>query len=229
MSPRNIVAQASRLGLDFIAVCDHNSAENVFAVRKAAELVGIEVLGGMEITTEEEVHVLAWFDKYQDDQLLSLQRIVYENLARIGQWKDIREQVVANELDEVVGFNTRPLVSATSLSVETTVEIIHSLHGAAIAAHIDREGFGILGQLGFIPAGLPLDAVEISLRTSYREAREKFRVPYPFTTSSDAHFLEDIGRASMIFRLSSATIEAIKECLASGERARCVGPDEVVG
>lgn len=161
MSPRNIAARAQGKGLDMIAVCDHNSAENVIAVRRAAERVNIEVIGGMEVTTKEEVHILALFDRYQDESLLSLQEIVYESLQGEREWKHGGDQVVVNEDDEVVGFNTRPLVSATRLPLEKTVDIIHSLGGLAIASHIDREGFGILGQLGFIPEGLPLDAVEI--------------------------------------------------------------------
>lgn len=215
MSPRSIAVRSKEKGLDIIAVCDHNSAENVIAVRRAAERVNIEVIGGMEITTSEEVHILALFDKYEDNALLSLQEIVYENLQGEGGWKHAGEQVLANEDDEVVGLNNRPLVSATRIPLEKTVDIIHSLHGLAIAAHIDRQGFGIFGQLGFIPKGLPLDAVEISPNTSYREAREKFSVPYPFIASSDAHFLEDIGKASTVFSsLKHATIQDIKECLA---------------
>ena len=196
--------------------------ENVIAARMAAARVGIEVIGGMEITTKEEVHILALFDKHQDDSLLSLQEIVYGSLQGARDSKRAQEQVVASEDDEVMGFNTRPLVSATRLSVEQTVDLIHSLRGLAVASHIDREGFGIIGQLGFIPEGLALDAVEISANTPCRQAREKIAVPYPFITSSDAHLLDDVGKAyTVFFPLPSVTLENIKNCLAGGGRVEC--------
>ncbi len=199
MSPRNIARRARERGLDIIAICDHNSADNVAAVRRAAERVGLEVFGGMEITTREEVHLLALFGGDQHDQLLRLQGIVYEQLEGAGRWRHVREQVLASEDDEVLGFNPRPLVSATRLSLEQTVEIVHVLGGLAIASHIDREAFGLLGHLGFVPPGLALDAVEISSQPSGDQARQISSLPYPFIASSDAHFLEEIGRAGVTF------------------------------
>ena len=217
MSPRGIAARSKARSLELIAVCDHNSAENVLAVRRAAEGVGVEVLGGMEITTAEEVHLLALFDRFQDDALFRLQEIVYENLQGEGRWRRGGEQVVASWEDEVLGFNDRPLVSATRLALERTVETIRSLGGLAVASHIDRQGFGILGQLGFIPPGLPLDAVEISSNTPFSKARDRFRLDYPFITSSDAHFLDDVGKVYTSLRcLKDATVAEIRECLRSG-------------
>ena len=78
MSPRKIVREAKRKGLEVIGICDHNSAENVPAVEKNARKEGIRVIGGMEVTSKEEVHILALFD--MEDKLFSLQEKVYENL-----------------------------------------------------------------------------------------------------------------------------------------------------
>ena len=46
MSPRNIVSEAKRKGLQVIGIRDHNSAENVPAVEKNAVREGITVIGG---------------------------------------------------------------------------------------------------------------------------------------------------------------------------------------
>lgn len=222
MSPRTIAARARQCGLDLIAVCDHNSADNVVSVRKAAGLVGVGVFGGMEITTKEEVHILALFDACSDDRLMDLQSVVYRSLHQAGLWKDVKRQVIANENDEVVGFNTRPLVSATRLSLEQTIDLIHSLGGLAVASHIDRQGFGLLGQLGFIPAGLPLDGVEISPRMRCDEARGMFDVPYPFVTASDAHRPEDIGAAYVRLEgMRALAVRDLKACLSSSSSVRC--------
>ena len=61
MTPRAVVREAARAGLDIIAVCDHNSGENVPAVRRLARAAGIAVIPGMEVTSREEVHTLALF------------------------------------------------------------------------------------------------------------------------------------------------------------------------
>ncbi|HEC34300.1 MAG TPA: PHP domain-containing protein, partial [Chloroflexi bacterium] len=62
MLPEFIVERAQELGLQIIAVTDHNSAENAAAVVNAARGTGITVLPGMEVQTREEVHLLALFD-----------------------------------------------------------------------------------------------------------------------------------------------------------------------
>ena len=49
MLPTAIIKRAKEENLDGIAICDHNSAENVLAVRKAGEKAGVQVLGGLEI------------------------------------------------------------------------------------------------------------------------------------------------------------------------------------
>ena len=66
MSPKNIVQQAKNIGLDIIAICDHNSCENVPFVKKTAEKEGLNFIGGMEVTSREEVHILALFDNEEE-------------------------------------------------------------------------------------------------------------------------------------------------------------------
>src|SRR5512140_1399720 len=78
MTPREVVRVSIERGLDIIAVTDHNSAENAAAARRAAEGTGLNVLSGMEITSSEEVHILALFE--YPDQAGLMQEVVYENL-----------------------------------------------------------------------------------------------------------------------------------------------------
>ena len=63
MTPPNIANMAALLGLDLIAVTDHNSCRNAGAVMEAARMLGLplRVLPGMEVTTAEEVHVVCLF------------------------------------------------------------------------------------------------------------------------------------------------------------------------
>ena len=59
MVPTAIVTRAKSAGIEMIAICDHNSGENALAVARAGERESISVVPGMEITTREEVHILA--------------------------------------------------------------------------------------------------------------------------------------------------------------------------
>ncbi len=220
MAPGVIVEEALKKGLDAIGICDHNAAENVPAVRKAAEKKKIAVLGGMEITSREEVHILALFD--DDEKLFELQEKVYENLPGLNDEKAFGEQVIVNENNKVTGLNTRLLIGATNLPLDRVVETIRSLSGLAIAAHVDRESFGIIGQLGFIPEGLPLDALELSGKILPDEARAVLPEVsgFPLVTFSDAHYPEDIGKRSTSFRVAELQVEEIREALLGREGRR---------
>lgn len=193
MHPSAIVEQATLENIDIIAVCDHNTAENVRYVAKAAENKSLLVIPGMEVTTREEVHVLALFERI--DHLDKLQSYVYEHLKGLNDEKAFGMQVVVNEAGEVEGFNERLLIGATEISLEDLVEEIHEYGGLAIAAHIDRPSFSVLSQLGFVPEHVPFDALEISARLTLAEARNRFPelAGYTFITSSDAHFIKDLG------------------------------------
>ncbi|UCE19195.1 MAG: PHP domain-containing protein [Gemmatimonadota bacterium] len=212
MSPSAILETAEQKGLDIIAICDHNSAENVAAAVRAASDRELTVLCGMEIASQEEAHIIALFDT--PAEILELQRTVYAHLPKgMAVEMNVDDQIVVNEFDEVEGFNTKLLIGATDLSVHDIVDIVHNIGGLAIASHIDREMFSIVGQLGFIPEDLPLDAVEISANTPLEEARESFAMHgnFPMITSSDAHFLNDIGKVNTDFFMAEPTTEEMKK------------------
>jgi hypothetical protein len=217
MSPRNIAEAARRRSLDLLGVCDHNSAENAGAVAEAAGRFGVRVLPGLEVTSREEVHILALFDEVE--AALRLQERVYAALPGENDPDVFGLQVVANAEDEVLGFNGRLLAGAATLSLAEVVGAVHDLQGLAVASHVDREGFGIIGQLGFIPEDLPLDALEVSPRLSLEEGRRAFGPNRPLITASDAHAPDEIGRATTSFWLEAGTVEEIGMALRGlGER-----------
>jgi PHP family Zn ribbon phosphoesterase len=122
-------------------------------------------------------------------------------------------QVVVNEKEEVLGFSDRLLIGATTIPLDEVLGLIHSFEGLAIASHINREAFSIIGQLGFIPDDLELDALEISPSISFEEATKKYPYRYPITSSSDAHYPDDIGRTYTTFLLQDGTVAEIKKAL----------------
>jgi len=216
MSPRRIVREAKRQELDIIGICDHNSCENVPYVQKSAERQGLSVIAGMEICSREEVHLLALFDDEQ--ALFSMQKIVYDNLCGTNDENLYGDQIVVNENDEVVDFNRRLLIGATDLSIENIVDCIHERDGLAIAAHVDREGFGLLHQLGFVPEGLQLDALEVSSQDKVAAFQD---MPFPVVRFSDAHTLDAIAKNHTSFSMERASLEEIKSSL-RGEGGRKV-------
>lgn len=210
MSPRAIVKRALQIGLDSIAVCDHNSCENVAALQSAARNTDLVALAGIEVTSQEEVHVLGLFDR--EEEARKLQEVVYANLPGENDEETFGHQVVVNEEEEVVCFNKKLLIGATTLSLEKIVDLIHSLNGLAVASHVDREAFSVMGQLGFIPPEVDLDALEFSPRVTREEVTKRFPQTgdYPLITSSDAHHLDDIGRSSTTFLIETVTVKEMK-------------------
>jgi len=210
-----IVRQAGQAGLDMIAICDHNSGENVNAVMKAGAREGLAVIPGIEATSREEVHILGLFRSERD--LAHLQDVIYENLPGENDEEAFGPQLVVDEWDRVVGMNRRLLIGATALTVERIVEAIHRWGGLAIASHIDRERFSLIGQLGFIPEGLELDALEVS-----RPSSGKQDYGYPVVTSSDAHFLADIGRSPTHFMVEDLSLDELEKALRGEDGRRIV-------
>ncbi len=206
MQTTAIIEQAKKVGLDMIGICDHNSAENVSAVMKAGVREGLPVIPGIEITSCEEVHILGLFNTEQD--LMHLQDMVYDNLSGENREQFFGPQTVVDEWDHVLGTNHRLLIGATALTVEQIVKAIHNRAGLAIASHVDRERFSLIGQLGFIPKGLELDALEVSTPSSIKQGYD-----YPVVTFSDAHFLDDIGKSYTHFMIEDVSVDEIKKAL----------------
>jgi PHP family Zn ribbon phosphoesterase len=202
------------LKLDIIGICDHNSAENAGAAVRAAEHSSVTVLPGMEIASAEEVHMLALFENTND--VLAMQGFVYQHLPNTKNDPHLfGEQVIANEFDDVLGFQERMLMTATDIPLDTLVNKVHKYNGIAIASHVDRESFGIYGQLGFVPPDLKLDAMELSPHVSYEYAIKQFpdSAQFPAISSSDAHQLDDIGNNGMRLCLAEPTFSEIKKAL----------------
>ncbi len=218
LSPRGIVKMARDKDIEIIGICDHNSAENIPALVAAGEKFSLPVIPGIEVTTKEEVHLLALFGRVE--AAFELQEKIYEHLPGENNPELYGLQVVVNEEGEVLRFNDRLLIGATTLSLEETVNLIHQLGGLAIASHVDREAFSLISQLGFIPASLALDGLEISSRLSLAEARKKFPEPYPLVTFSDAHDLKEIGAATTSFLMTDLTFEEIVLSLRQQEGRR---------
>ena len=213
MHPRAIVEKALEKKIDMIAISDHNASANARFVMAAATGTPLEAIPAMEITTSEEVHLLALFRDL--DGLLQMQQLIDRHLFGENDEERFGVQAIVNQYGEVEGFNNQLLIGATDLPIDDVITAIHQIGGLAIAAHIDRESFSALSQLGFIDDGWRLDALEISKRTGLEKGRLQYPElkHYPFLTSSDAHFIKDIGSSITTIMMASPNFDELKMAL----------------
>ncbi len=217
MIPPLIIKRGQELGLDIIAITDHNAAGNVGAVKRAAEDSGIAIIPGMELQTREEVHLLCLFDTV--DQALAWQETVFAYLpARKNEPKVFGVQLLVDERGDLIDRNERLLLTSVDLSIDEAVHEVRELGGISIAAHVDRRAYSLLANLGFVPEGLNLAALEISRQSApeaFLRAHEALR-QWPITVSSDAHRLSELS-ASMRFGLQEPSVREIEWALQGQE------------
>ncbi len=201
MTPLRILRRAREVGLDIVGIADHNSAENVAAAVRLSSDMGITVLPAMEISTSEEVHVLAIFESLEG--VLDMQDVVYRSLP-VGAVELDEYQVMVNEQDEVLGFNSRLLIGATGLRLEEIAQRVSERDGLLVASHVDRGAFSLSSQLGFAPEGLRFDAFEV-IDPEAAENVLLFHPRVPRVRFSDAHRLDDIGARKTEFHMEEPT------------------------
>ncbi len=205
MTPNNIVGMAFIKQLSAIAVCDHNTARNLPAIKEVADMMGVVLLPGLEITTREEAHMLAYFKAVEE--AVAFSDVIYAHLPPIlNNAKFFGEQQRMNAQDEVVGIEERLLISALDLSFEECADLIHAHGGLCVPAHINRGSNGCLNALGFLPSGVPYDALEISKAV----APPAMDVSgYRVLHSSDAHYLENILEPEFAIEAKDKSAEAL--------------------
>lgn len=217
MSPRNIVRAAREKGLDIIGIADHNCTRQAGVIQELGRENGLFVLAGAEVTTAEEAHCLAFFPT--GEALERFQAFLDQHLPPIPNNPDkFGYQVAVNAEEEIVHEEPYLLISALDASIETVEQTVHGLGGIFIPAHIDKPAYSILSQLGFVPPNLTCDALEISPRSSREriKAEHPYLATYAFTTASDAHYVEDIGKVYTELLLPDFSFEAIRQALRQG-------------
>lgn len=212
MTPNNLINMSIIKGLDAVALTDHNSCENV---RAAAAVAGDKIIfiPGMEVETSEEVHIVTLFPTA--DAAEEMQRILVGSSPFIPNRPEIfGNQYIMDENDEICGEIERMLVTASGLDIYTVVAAAKDLGGIAYPAHIDRESYSVLSNLGFIPPDLNISAVEITEKS--RAALEgEYSNRYNIITSSDAHYLWDISERNHYIEVSGASVRGILNAISN--------------
>lgn len=210
MTPCNIVNMALLKGLDIIAVTDHNSCSNLPAVMQVARENGLMVIPGMEVQTKEEVHIICLFKRIEG--AMKFAEIVSNSLPDIKNNEEIfGRQLIFNAADEIIEKEEKMLLSSTVLSVNDVFILVRGLGGICIPAHVDRTGFSIITNLGFIPQNLRVKTIEISKKITPEAAFKKFPFlkKYNYVISSDAHYLQDISEREFFIELNCLSVSEL--------------------
>lgn len=122
-SPEELVAEAERIGLDAVALCDHNTVAGVPRFLAAGQGSTVQTVAGIEFSTDfqgTELHILALFVKPEFYDTIS---------AKMADWKKKKEQ---SNIDLVAALNR----GGYDLSYE---EICRKTNGYINRAHIAAE------------------------------------------------------------------------------------------
>ena len=195
MTPNNIVNMAALSGLDTIAISDHNTIGNVKAAMEFGESCGVNVIPGMEVETSEEVHILTLYPSLEAAEVVAKE--VYKRLPDIKNKTEIfGEQVYMDCDDNIVGYEDRLLISPANITFDELYDLVKSVGGLFIPAHVDRHSYSVLTNLGFIPEEFDIKFIEVSTATtdleSYLQARSDLK-KYKVFRNSDAHYLENMS------------------------------------
>lgn len=187
MTPANIAAMAHLKGLSLISLTDHNAGDNLAVMSVEAEKYGLVFVPGIEVTSREEVHVLAYFP--ETGPAVEFAGIVYDSLPCIGNRPDIfGNQIIMGGDDRATGTLGKLLLQASAFSLEEIVRMVKQAGGCSVPAHINRDSFSVFANLGFMPPNL-FKCVEVSKNLPCPPLDPGLKVLH----SSDAHYLGDIS------------------------------------
>lgn len=187
MTPANIAGMAHIKGLSLIALTDHNAADNLPAMAKAAAEHGLIFIPGIEVNTSEEVHVLTYF--VDVDAAVTFGKTLYDAMPDIQNRPDIfGNQLIMDASDNTKGTLSKLLLQAVPFSLNDIVRMTKASNGCTVPAHINRDSFSLLTNLGFLPPGL-FGCVEVAKSLPCPNLDGSLKVFH----SSDAH---DLGTIS---------------------------------
>lgn len=215
-TPANIAMLAQMLGLDVVALTDHCTCKNCPAFFEAAQNVGLLPIAGMELTTEEEIHVLCLFSELES--AMRFDEIVHNALLPFKNKPEIYgNQLIKNIDNETIGEEEVSLLNATGIDLYSVYGLIQPLGGIMIPAHIDRSAFSLISSLGTVMPDAGFDCIEIK----YPDAVDNLAKKYPYISqckvihNSDAHQLEDISLPIRTLSVKEKSAYAVLQALSA--------------
>ena len=215
MTPQNIVNMAALAGYEVIAVADHNCMKNCRGVMEAAGQAGLLAVPAMELTTTEEVHILCLLpDLTAADEF---GKYVYTKLPAIQNRRSIfGSQIYMDGQGRIIGEEEKLLISAAGIGIYEVYDLIKSYGGTAIPAHIDRNSFSLISNLGFYDPAMQFPAIELTANCEAVNFKQAHAITLPHIVNSDAHSLDQIPDAKRKIQVrhvsAKGVIQAIDAC-----------------
>lgn len=216
MTPYNLVNMAKILGLDIIALTDHNSCQNCPAAVEIGKKIGLTVIPGMELCTSEEVHVVCLFSELEN--ALSFSDYVLSTVPPVKNRSEIfGDQLITDSEDNVIGSQELLLTTASGISINNVVATVSGYGGVCYPAHIDRNSYSVISNLGMITEDMNFSAVEMTDKAD----RNKYFSDYPILktarifTDSDAHYLENMKEYAHQIDVKDCSAKSVVEYIAN--------------
>ena len=213
MTPANLAAMCALAGLQIVALTDHNTCGNCASFCRAAQLHGLTVLSGMELCTQEEIHVVCLFP--DPEQAEGFSREIARHLPPIRNDPDrFGRQLRMDDEDGVLGEESALLAGSTDIPLAQVPKLVSAWGGAAFPSHIDRPSFSLLGVLGLWDPDLGFTAAELSHHCPPELARRPDLAGLQLLTNSDAHYLDQVWGAEHTLDLPECSPQAVIQRLA---------------
>ncbi len=212
MTPANIAGMCALAGYDAVALTDHNTTGNCAAFCKAAEAYGLLALPGMELTVAEEAHIVCLFSTVEGAE--GFGQTVRGRLPPMENRPDyFGHQFFMDCEDNILGEETALLAGATDVRACEVRALAAQYGGIAYPAHIDRDSFSLLSNLGLWDPSLGFPLAELSRRCPPELLRRPDLAGLRFITGCDAHYLHQIPDPEQAMELPALTRQAVLDWL----------------
>lgn len=197
ISAKDVIDTYEGLGIELVAITDHNTCGHYSEMVEAAEDSSVTVLPGVEITTgqsgDHQIHMTAIFSQDNADEI--------------------------DYLLEAVGARGDPENVIADKTIPGICEEVRDRDGIPILAHIDEKA-GAHEELSdrnnptrkevFNPDNVgTLEIVDAATAEEFPE--------FTHIKSSDAHNLDEIGRGYTYFKMSEPSFEGLRTALSDPE------------
>jgi hypothetical protein len=194
-TPAEIIAKAAGLGLEVIAITDHDSIEGIIPALKAArEYPDLKVIPGVEISTdmpEGQAHVLGYFPDYKSRKLKSaLERFrnSRETRARgmVSRLSNLGVEIDWQRVQEIAGEGSvgRPHIAEAMLEkgyIKSFNEAFSKYIGHNGPAYVEREKM------------TPAEAVDLILQVKGLPV-----LAHPFTVNNTEEMIAGLKKAGLV-------------------------------
>jgi len=214
-TPRSIALLADLVGLDVVALTDHNSCKNIPAFFNAVKKTSLIPIAGLEVNTAEEIHTLCLFPELEA-ALQFDKDVVCPALMQIQNREDKNgNQFIMDEEDNITATEPLWLGPATSIPFYAIAEKVKPYGGIIIPAHINRESWGLISVLGDVPDDCGFNCAELRGNADEDElcAKYSYLNQCNIIRNSDAHHLENISLPVNFIEVEEKSAKGVIEAL----------------